>query len=113
MRFNISNYEINRTDHQNRHKSGTAKADKKGIPLICADLPPLLSVEATVVCIPIENTEMLLAAVYKSPQAPWSDTDITELLSFRNKYVQPGDLNPKHPVRNSRISNPAGNVRSS
>jgi hypothetical protein len=31
------------------------------------------------------NTDMLLAAVYKSPQRLWSDTDVTELLGFRNK----------------------------
>jgi hypothetical protein len=35
------------------------------------DLPPLVSVEATGVCIPIGNSEVLLAAVYKSPGRAW------------------------------------------
>jgi hypothetical protein len=43
---------------------------------------PLLSVEATGVCIPIGNTEMLLAALYKPPQRLWSDKDITKLFGF-------------------------------
>jgi hypothetical protein len=51
---------------------------------------------------------MLLAAVYKSPQMPWSDADITELLGFRNKAILPGDLNAKHPVWNSEFSDPSG-----
>jgi hypothetical protein len=46
----------------------------------CADLPPVLSIEATEVCIPTGNTEMLLAALHKSWQVMWSDTHITELL---------------------------------
>jgi hypothetical protein len=43
------------------------------------NLPPLVSVEATAVCIPIGNSEVLLAAVCKSPGRAWSDADITEL----------------------------------
>jgi hypothetical protein len=50
------------------HKGGTAIALKKGIPHTCLDLPPLLSVKATGVCIPIGNTQMFHAAVHKSPQ---------------------------------------------
>jgi hypothetical protein len=52
----------------------------------------------------------LLAAVYKSPGRAWSDTDITELLSFRYKSILPGDLNAKHPFWNSAVSNPSGEV---
>jgi hypothetical protein len=51
---------------------------------------------------------MFLAAVYKSPYKLWSDTDIIELLSFRNKPILAGDLNAKHPVWNSKVSNPSG-----
>jgi hypothetical protein len=72
MRLYIPNYDIYLTDHQDGHKGGTAVAVKNSIPHTCADLP-LLSVEATWVCIPIANSEMLLAAVYKSPQGLWSD----------------------------------------
>jgi hypothetical protein len=42
-------------------------------------LLPLLSAETTGVCMPIGKTEMLPAAVYKSPQRIWSDRDVTEL----------------------------------
>jgi hypothetical protein len=41
---------------------------KKGVLHTCIDIPPLLSVEAMGVCIPIGNTEMLHAAVLKSPK---------------------------------------------
>jgi hypothetical protein len=57
------------------------------------DLPPLISVEATGVCIPIGNQESLLEAVYKSPGRTWNDAYITELLSFRHKCILAGDLN--------------------
>jgi hypothetical protein len=72
------------------------------------DLPPLISVEATGVCIPIGNQENLQAAVYKSPWRTWTDADITELLSFRHKCTLAGDLNAKHPSWNSAVSNPSG-----
>jgi hypothetical protein len=65
-------------------KGGATIAVKKGIPHRCAVLLPLLSVETTGVCIPIGSTEMLLAAIYKSPQRLCSDTDITEQLGIRN-----------------------------
>jgi hypothetical protein len=56
------------------------------------------------VCIPIVNSKMLLAAVYKTPGHAWNDTDITELLIFRHKSLLAGDLNAKHPFLNSVIS---------
>jgi hypothetical protein len=65
MRFCIPNYDFYRNDHEDEHKGGISVAVKKGIPHICVDLPPLLS-EATGVCIQIGNTEMFLAALYKS-----------------------------------------------
>jgi hypothetical protein len=81
--FLIPNYHLYRTDRYPGRKGGTAVAVRKGIPHNHVDLPPLVSVEATGVCISIGNSEVLLAAVYKSPFRAWSDADITELLSFR------------------------------
>jgi hypothetical protein len=72
------------------------------------DLPPLVSVEATGVCIPIGNSEILLASIYKSPGRASSDTDITELLSFRRKCILAGNLNAKHRFWDSAVSNPSG-----
>jgi hypothetical protein len=71
-------------------------------------LPPLVSIEATGVCIPLGNTEVLLAALYKSPGRAWNDADITELLSFRRKFILAGDLNAKHPFWNRAVSDPSG-----
>jgi hypothetical protein len=67
MSFYIPNYHIYKNDCQDGHKGGTVFAVKKGIPHTYADLPPLLSVEATGVCIPTGHTEMLLASVYTFP----------------------------------------------
>jgi hypothetical protein len=86
----------------------TAVAVRKGIPHMHVDLPPLVSVEATGVCIPIGNQEILLAAVYKSPGRTWTDAEITELLSFRHTCILAGDLDAKHPSWNSAVSNPSG-----
>jgi hypothetical protein len=64
-------------------EGGTATAVMKGIPHNHVDLPPLVSVEATGVCILIGYSEVLVAAVYKSLGRAWSDADITELLRLR------------------------------
>jgi hypothetical protein len=50
----------------------------------------------------------MLAAVNKSPGRAWSDTDITELLSFRRKSIMAGDLTVKNPFWNSAVWNPSG-----
>jgi hypothetical protein len=76
---------------------------EKEIPHNHVDLPPLDSVEATGVCIPLGNRDVLLEAVYKSPGRAWNDADIIELLSFRQKSVLAGDLNAKHPFWNSAV----------
>jgi hypothetical protein len=47
---------------------------------------------------------MFLAAVYKSPQRLQCSA---ELLGFRNKSILQGDLDAKHPVWNSEVSNPS------
>jgi hypothetical protein len=54
-------------------------------------LTPLVSVEATGVCIMIDHNEALLAAIYKSPGHARIEADITELLSFRHKSIMAGD----------------------
>jgi hypothetical protein len=50
----------------------------------------------------------LLVAVYRSPNNNWADTDINELLSLKDKSILAGDLNAKHPVWNSKVSNKSG-----
>jgi hypothetical protein len=71
-------------------------------------LPPLVSIEATGVCVPIGNNEVLLAAVYKSPGHALNDADVTDLLSFRHKSLLTGDLNATHPFWNRVVSNLSG-----
>jgi hypothetical protein len=56
-RFFIPNYHFYRTDRYPGRKVGAAVAVRKGIPHSHVDLPPLVSVEATGVCITIGNRE--------------------------------------------------------
>jgi exonuclease III len=72
-RFYIPNYHFYRIDRHPERKGGTAVAVRKGISHKHVDLPPLISVETTGVCIPIGNRKILLAAIYKSPGRTWSD----------------------------------------
>jgi hypothetical protein len=81
---------------------------RKGIPHNYADQPPFVATEATRVCIPTGNSEVLVAAVCKTPGHAWNDSDIAVLLSFRYKSLLAGDLNAKHPFLNSIFSNPSG-----
>jgi hypothetical protein len=107
-RFFILNYHFCRADRFPGRQGETAVAVRKGIPHNLADLPLLVSIEATGICIPIGKSEVLFAAVYwyKSPGHAWHDTDITQLLSFTHKALLAEDLNAKHPFWNSVVSNP-------
>jgi hypothetical protein len=64
-RFFIPNFHFYRTDRY-LGKKGRTDAVRKGIPHNHVDVPPLISTEATEVCIPIGNNEVLLAAAYRS-----------------------------------------------
>jgi exonuclease III len=54
-RFCIPNCHFYQTDHFPGRKGGTAVADRKGILHNHVDLPPLVSIKATGVCIPVGN----------------------------------------------------------
>jgi hypothetical protein len=97
-RFSIPNYNFYRINRHPGMKGGTAVAVRIGIPQNHVDLPPLISIEATGVCIPTGNSEIMHVAVYKSPVRASINADFTELLSLRNKCTLPGDLNAKHQV---------------
>jgi hypothetical protein len=107
-RFFTTNYHVYRTDRYQGRKGGTAIAVKKGISHDHVELPALVSVEATGVCIPVGNDVVILAAVYKSPGRHWNNTDILKLLGFKEKTISAGDLNVKHPFWNSSVSTPSG-----
>jgi hypothetical protein len=106
--ISIRNYLIYRNDRHPGAKGGTAFSVTKRVPHSYVDLPPVISIEATAVCIPLGNREILLAAVYRSPVRDWCDTDINELLSLRNKTVLASYLNAKYSVWSSQISNRSG-----
>jgi exonuclease III len=107
-KFYIPNYHFYWIALHPGRKGGTAIAVWKGFSHKHVDLPPLVSVEATGVCIPIGNREILLTAVYKPPGRTRSDADISELLSLGHKCILAGDLNAKHPSWNSTVSKPSG-----
>jgi hypothetical protein len=65
-RFFITNYHFYRADRFPVRKSGNAVAVRKGIPHNHIHLPPFVLIEVACVCIPIGNSEVQLAAVYKS-----------------------------------------------
>jgi hypothetical protein len=78
-RFFIPNCHFYRTDCFPGRKGGTAVAVRKAIPNNHVDLPPFVSIEATGVCIPTGNNEVLLAAFCKSPGHAWNNAHVTEL----------------------------------
>jgi hypothetical protein len=106
-RFFIPIYHFYQTELFLGRKCGIAVALRKGIPHKPVDLPPLVSVETTRICIPIGNSEVLLAAVQKSPGHAWNDADIIERLRFIRKSLLAGDLNAEHLFWNSVVSNPS------
>jgi hypothetical protein len=93
------NYHFYGANHFPGRKGGTAVAVRKAIPHNHVNPPPLVSIEAT--GLPIDNSEVLLAAVYKSPTHAWNDADIIELLHFKHKSLLTGYLNTKYPLWNT------------
>jgi hypothetical protein len=73
--------------------------------------PPLVSIEATAICIPIGNKEILFAALYKPPDRAWSKSVVIGLLNFKNKSRLAGNLSAKNPVWNSQVSNLSGMIQ--
>jgi hypothetical protein len=106
--FFIPNYYFHGTDCFPWRKHGIAIAVRKGIPHSHVGLPLLVSVEATGVCIPIGNSEVLLAAVCMSPGHAWNDADINEILGSRHMSLLAGDVNAKYPFWNNVVSNLSG-----
>jgi hypothetical protein len=94
---NFTFYRSCRTGRFQGRKDRIAVAVRKGIPHNHVDLPPFVSMEAIGVCITTGNSEVLLAAVYKSSGHAWDDADITEFLSFRHKSLLARELNAEHP----------------
>jgi hypothetical protein len=91
-RFFIPNYQLYLTECFPGRKGRTAVAVRKCILHNHVHLPALVSTEATGVCIPIGNSEVLLAAVYNSPGHSWNGADIIEFLSFKHELLL-ADLN--------------------
>jgi len=83
--FFIPNYLVYWTHRFQWLEGGTAVTVRKGIPHNHVDLPPLASVETTEICIPVGNSEFVLAAVYTNPGRTQSNANIIMHLSFRNK----------------------------
>jgi hypothetical protein len=86
-------------------KSGTTVAVRKGIPHIHVYLPPLVSVEAIGVCIPMVMVKYCLQMFINLQTEPGV---MPELLSFRRKSILAGGLNAKNLFWNSIISNNSG-----
>jgi hypothetical protein len=105
-RFFIPNYKFLRTDRfAGRKNMGNCRfSSKTHYPQLCRP-PTLVSIEATGVCIPTGNSEVLFAAVYKSPGHAWSDADIIGFCSFRRKSLLAGEMNAKFSIWDNLVSN--------
>jgi hypothetical protein len=107
MRFYIPDYHI--SERSPRSTWGrNCRWSQKGNPRTHIDLPPLLSVEATGISIPIGLTEMLITSVYKWPLRAWRNADIAEILKLRMKSNLAGNVNAKRSVWNSVVPTLSG-----
>jgi hypothetical protein len=106
-RFFIQNYHVYEIDCLHGLKERT-NVVRKDIPRNQVDLPPLDTTEATGICIPNGNSEVLLAADYKPLGKAWSDAHVFTLLHLRHKTLLEVGLNARNPVCNSQVSNPSG-----
>jgi hypothetical protein len=68
------------------------------------------SIQSTSILIKSNNSEILISAVYKPPNAELDPIDLETLTQSADWVIAAGDFNSKHPLWNSRTTNTAGNI---
>lgn len=68
------------------------------------------NLQSTSIKIKLNNTEILISAVYKPPNATLDPADLDTLTASADWSITAGDLNAKIPLWNSRTTNNAGKI---
>jgi hypothetical protein len=95
--FFILNYQLYQNDCFLAIKGRTAQTEMVFLTSMY-NLHSHVSAEATEICILIRNSQVLLAAAYKSAGCTWGNANNTELLSFSNKSLLVDAMNAKNAV---------------
>lgn len=106
-RFNIPNYHTYRYDRPSRG-GGTAIIIKRSVSHRPVNIPDLEHIEATAVMLPVNEQEILIAAVYHPPYRNINIPDLEKLTSIHPHFLITGDFNAKHQNWNSRLNSPKG-----
>ena len=106
-RFNIPNYHTYRYDRPSRG-GGTAIIIKRSVSHRPVNIPDLEHIEATAIMLPVNEQEILIAAVYHPPYRNINIPDLEKLTSIHPHFLITGDFNAKHQNWNSRLNSPKG-----
>jgi len=75
------------------------------------DLPPMTGLEATAVCLQLQNhNNLVLASAYLPPSTTLSPSDLEAIFASQDAVILTGDLNCKHAIWNNSSTNKNGNT---
>lgn len=103
--FYIPNYDIHRTDRQDRPGGGTAILIKKSIPHIRLNQTKMTTLEHTAIRLELPHFPLHIYSIYKAPNSPLNTDDLLQITCKPSLIA--GDFNCKHPWW-SRVSNHNG-----
>lgn len=111
-KLKIPNYFVYRNDLQpapgSKAHGGTAVLVHRRI--VHQPISLNTSLQSCSIKIQINNTEVLVSAIYKPPKAQLQISDLDTLTNSAEWTIAAGDLNAKHTLWNSRSHNHAGNI---
>jgi len=110
FQWRVPGYKVYNTRGPNPPFGGTAVLVKANITHALVDIPRLISLQATAIKIELEGFETVIGALYQSPSKPLEGNDFDTIigLSLIGKFIFGGDLNSKHRLWNSRLTNTRG-----
>jgi hypothetical protein len=109
-RFSIPGYTVYRLD-RNQFGGGVMLLVNNNLPHNSFPLPPLVGLEATAVCLHLQNQgQLLFVSAYLPPAVTITPTDSDVIFSIHNTIVLAGDLNCKHVLWNNVSVNKNGST---
>jgi len=109
-RFSIPGYKVYRLD-RNRFGGGVMLLVNSNLHHDSFPLPPMTGLDATAVCLQLQNhNKLILASAYLPPSTTLSPLDLEAIFTSQDAVILTGDLNCKHAIWNNTSTNKNGNT---
>lgn len=106
----LPGYTTYRRDRTFMRGGGTAVLVRSSLDHHLCPSPALAGLETTAVMVPTAYGRLKIISVYKRPGARLQPNELDEVFEEDIPTLMAGDLNSKHPMWNSRVTNGAGRI---